>query len=198
MLDFLKNYWNECLSVLAIFVALVPIFFEYFKIKHRKIYANVVDYYIIKNAQVCNCYDSEKETGALLLLAINLFVPHESFFVEKYEINARLTSGTISKAIITDGCLTIHKNDNKDAEIIIPSDYNFNLHKEIICEQDNIRIFEIMLLDSTVENISDVESIEFVFKNSKGKKIITIGTEHFPNFNKMKFLSEFESDISIF
>lgn len=198
MLDFLKNHWDECLSVLAIFVALVPLLVELIKRKCRKIYANIVDYNIITNAEVCNCYYTEKETGTLLLLAINLFVPYESFFVENYEINAKLKSGTVSRAIITDGGITIHRNDGKDTEFIIPSDYNFNLHKEIICEQDNIRIFEIMLLDATVDTILDIDSIEFIFKNSKSKKIVTIGTEHFPKFNKMQFLSEFDKDVTIF
>lgn len=198
MLDFLKNHWDECLSVLAIIVALVPLLVELIKRKCRKIYANIVDYNIITNAEVCNCYYTEKKTGTLLLLAINLFVPYESFFVENYEINAKLKSGTVSKAIITDGGITIHRNDGKDTEFIIPSDYNFNLHKEIICEQDNIRIFEIMLLDATVDTILDIDSIEFIFKNSKSKKIVTIGTEHFPKFNKMQFLSEFDKDVTIF
>lgn len=197
MLELLKSHWDEMLSILAIVVALVPLVLEYFKTKNRKIYANVVDYNIITDATVHNFDDSECRKGTLLLLAVNLFIPYKSFFVETQEITAQLNSGTISKAIITDGDLTINKN-NKDFEFVLPTDYNFNLHKEIICEQDNVRIFEIMLVDSTIGSIDDIKNIKFVFKNRECKKTITLETKDFPNFNKMRFLSEFETDITIF
>ena len=197
MLELLKNHWDELLAVCAILVALVPLAVEHIKIKKRKIYANVVDYSIVTNATVSNYNNTEKANGTLLLLAVNLFVPYKSFFVEKYEIKAKLKSGTISKAIITDGDLTIHKN-NKDIEFILPSDYNFNLHKEIICEKDNVRTFEIMLVDSSITTKDDIDNLQFVFENRECKKSIVLKTENFPNFNKMKFLSEFEMDTSIF
>lgn len=197
MLELLKNHWDELLAVCAIIVALVPLVVEHIKIKNRQIYANVVDYSIVTNATVSNYDNTESATGTLLLLAVNLFVPHKSFFVETYEIAAQLKSGTVSRAIITDGSLTIHKN-NKDLEFILPSDYNFNLHKEIICESDNIRIFEIMLVNAAITSKDDIDNLKFVFKNSECKKSIVLKTKDFPNFNKMRFLSEFEIDTSIF
>lgn len=196
MLELLKNHWDELLAVCAIIVALVPLAAEHIKIKKRKIYANVVDYSIVTNATVSNYDNTEKANGTLLLLAVNLFVPYKSFFVERYEITAKLKSGTIAKAIITDGDLTIHKN-NRDVEFILPSDYNFNLHKEIICEKDNIRIFEIMLINSAITTKDDIDNLEFVFENKKCKKKLLLKTNELPNFNKMRFLSEFEKDATV-
>ena len=197
ILEFLKNYWDECLSVLSILVALVPLIIDCIKVRKRTIFVNVVDYNIITNAKVSNCDNSESKEGTFLLLAANLFVPDKSFFVEEYEISATLKSGTVSKAMITDGTFTIHNNNKKDVEFVVPSMYNFNLHKEIICEQDNIRIFQIMLLNSNIKGIDEISSINFSFKNKGCSKNITIETTPFPNFNKMKFLSEFEQEISI-
>ena len=119
-------------------------------------------------------------------------IPYKSFFVENYDISARLKSGVVVKAIITDGSLTIHRKNNIDIEFGLPSEYNFNLHKEILSERDNIRIFEIMLIDSSVERIEDIECIIFEFKNSECKKRIVLNAKAFPDFNKARFLSEFE------
>ena len=197
MLEIIKNYWDEGLSVLAIVVALVPFIADLIATKKRKIYVNVVDYSIVTDAEVSNYDNSAKQKGTLMLLAVNLFIPIKSFFVETYEITAKLKSGTTSKAIITDGSLTIHRGD-RDIDFSMPSNYNFNLHKEIICEQDNIRIFKIMFVDANIDNIDKIESIEFNFTNKKQTKTITVETKHFPKFNKMKFLSEFEEDVTIF
>lgn len=197
MLEFIKKYWDEGLSVIAIVVAIVPFIADWIATKKRKIYANVVDYSIITDAEVSNYDNSAKLKGTIMLLAVNFFIPIKSFFVETYEITARLKSKTISKAIIIDGNLTIYRGDI-DIKFLMPSNYNFNLHKEIICEQDNIRILEIMFVDANIDNIDKIESIEFDFTNRKQTKTIIVKTKHFPKFNKMKFLSEFEKDMSIF
>ena len=196
MLEFIKKYWNEGLSVLAIIVTLLPFVINLITNRSRKIYANIVDYSIVTNAVVSNYNDSEKLHGTLILLAVNLFIPFKSFFVEDYEITAKLKSGTASKAVIADGSLTIHRG-TRNMNFSIPSSYNFNLHKEIICEQDNIRIFEIMFVDASIVDIDNIEYIEFKFANKKQVKTITLESNHFPKFNKMKFLCEFEKDVTI-
>ena len=195
MINFIYDYWGDLLSVCAIIVALVPLLVDSVKVKTRKISANVVDYKFITNAQASNFDDSEKEKGTILLLAVNLFVPYESFFVEEYEIVAKLKSGSLSKAIITDGNLTIYHESGKNAKFIMPLEHDFNLHKEIICERDNIRILEIMLVDTAIESIDSLENLRIVLKNRKVKKDILLKGKDFPNFNKMKFLCEFEKNI---
>lgn len=196
MLEFMKNHWDECLSVLAIIVAVLPLVANRIKIKHRRVFVNIVDHELITNASATTYDNSEQKKGTILIFAVNLFVPYESFFIEDYEITANLKSGTTSKGIITDGSFTIHMRDGKDKAFSIPQEYNFNLHREIVSEKDNIRIVKIMFTDVNIVKIEDIKNIDFVFENNKEKKSITISGSHFPKFNKMKFLSNFMKDIN--
>lgn len=198
MLELLKNHWDEGLSVLAIIVALVPLVIKHIQVKRRKIYANVVDYNIITNAVVKSYDNSIEFRGTTLLLAVNYFVSNESYFAENYNITAYLKSGSTSKVVITDGTYTIHISDNKSVSFEIPSDYNFNLHKEIISEKDNIRVIPLMLVDTAIDKIDDIERIIFTFKNHRECKKVELNSNDFPTINKMKFLCEFEKDVDIF
>jgi len=186
------------MDVLALVLGLVgafawaPIIIDWILICHRKIYTNVVDDYMVTEAWVTTEDKKQTMKGTVLLIATNLFVSKKSYFVDNYNISVKLKSGTVSKAIITDGSISI--NTPQGIEYFrMPADYNFNLHREIISDKDNIRIFQVFLVNTQISNVHDIESITFNFKNNTTSKELVIETADFPRFNRMKFLSKYIS-----
>ncbi|MGN0524233.1 MAG: hypothetical protein ACI4XC_02735 [Eubacterium sp.] len=172
-------------------LAWLPHIVELIRKKCRNISANVVDYELITDSKAYNHNDTKSITGSIVLMAVNMFIPYESFFVEQYNITVNLKSGSKADSIIVDGDFTIH-TDNGDILFSVPDEYNFNLHKEIIHDKDNIRILKIMLKSTKINVVEEIESFEIVLKNKGDEKTVNIKLDDLPEFNKMNFLSNFK------
>lgn len=171
--------------------AWLPSIAEYFRIKNREIKANIVDYKVCYNAVMNHANKRDKIEGTILLLAINLYIPDRSYFVDEYEINISLQGKTKTKVTTIDGDLTLHY-EKGDVDFKLPNEYNFNLHREIVAEKDNIRIFKVILENVSVDSITKVSEIEFIFNDGKMKKTIKVTPKDLPDFNKMNFLTDLE------
>lgn len=165
--------------------AWIPYLIDYFKKHNRKIQAHVFDFSIYPNMQTANADYTQIQKGTIILLAVNLFIPLESYFVEEYEIKAYLKSGSVADAIILDGGF-----GSEPKEKFIKDEFNFNIHKGIINDTDNIRIIPIMLKEIDITDIDGIRQLNFTFKNCKRNKKLIITTEEFPIYNKNGFISK--------
>ena len=196
IVGFLKVHWFDVLSFIVGLIgaaAWIPTVVSYYKIKKRKIVGNIVDYRVIADAEVENAEKTEKANGTILMLGLNLFIAHESFFAHNCKIEVKLKDDKKYTGKIIDGTL-IEKSNGTRSTFSCPKEYNFNLHREIIAEQDNVRIIPFIVEDATFKSINEVQQISITLKNdsdgSKYSKTIVFSSENFPGFNHMKFISE--------
>lgn len=182
---------EELSLILSIIGALAwtPGIIKLIQIHRRKICSNIVDFDIITNAKTSS-YDNKKHlNGTLVIIAANFFISDRSFFITNYDINVKLKSGTMSNAILFDGSVTVNRLSENERIFSLPKKYNLNLHKEIICEKDNIRILPLMLKNATINNIDEIEYVEMTFVNNRIKKTIRYDSKDFPDFNKGDFIA---------
>ncbi len=159
--------------------------------KNRTISMQIIDTKLFYGVSIYECgktADSSK-SGSVVLLATNMFVPEKSFFVDSYSIKLKLEN--IDKPITAKiiGNVDIIKDNIKTNKITIPVKYNFNLHREIICEKDNIRVFAIFVENHNVVSEKNIEEIEFEFKGSEDIKMVAINDESILRYVKCNFLS---------
>ena len=150
IVNFVKNNWLDIISfVIGIIgaAAWIPTLVGSHKIKKRKIIGIVVDHRVISDAKVKNAAGVEKAKGTILMLAVNWFIAHESFFIHNCKTEVTLNDDKVYTGDIVDGSFVEH-TDGVDATFLCPKEYNFNLHREIIAEKDNIRIVSLMIKNS--------------------------------------------------
>ena len=197
IVDFLKNNWFDVLSFIIGIIgaaAWIPTVVSYYKIKKRKIVGTIVDYRVIAEAEVENAEKTEKANGTILILGLNLFIAHESFFAHNCKIEVKLKDEKKYNGKIVDGTL-IEKSNGVRSPFSCPKEYNFNLHREIIAEKDNVRIIPFIVENANFKSINEVQQISIVLENdsdgSKHSKTIVFSSENFPGFNHMKFIAEY-------
>lgn len=135
-----------------------------------------------------NPADSSK-SGSVILLATNIFIPEKSFFVDSYLIKLKMKN--IENFIIAKniGNVGIVKDNKHINDITTHIKYNFNLHREIICEKDNIRVFAIFIEENDTVTEENIENIEFEFKGTEDTKLVFIDKESISSYVKCDFLS---------
>lgn len=144
---------------------------EKWAIRNRKIDVSTIDVFS-KSIEIDN-----KKSGFVLILMVNMFIPEKSFFIENATANIRFC-GVGHKKIKLIESSTISAVKKFDTPIFIPNEYNFNMHREIICERDNIRIIAFEIDEIANSNVGNIEELELVFEGSEGvKKVIITGKE---------------------
>lgn len=190
------------MELLALVISLVgaaawiPAIVNWVGIKRRKIRGTIVDHRILENGEVYDSTRDQTEKGTILMLAINFFVSYESFFAKDYDINVRLKNGGDLKGILIDGKITEKSLDGGKGVFICPQEYNFNLHREIIADRDNIRILPMMIKSANFSSVDEIEYIEFIFMNDMvgkkaAKKSVIFSSGDFPKFNHMRFIEDY-------
>ncbi len=146
------------------------------EIKGRKISMQIVDSKVFSNVSIekfgkHRCYH---DGSSVVLLATNIFIPEKSFFVDRLFVELKLvnTEEKIIPEIIGNAIIT--KNNMATNHLQIPIEYDFNLHREIICERDNIRLFALFIEDYDICSIENIENIVFKLKGSEGVKTINL------------------------
>ena len=197
IVNFLKTNWLALFSLAVSIVGAaswIPTMKKNSEIKKRKITGTIVDYRVISDAEVENAEKTEKANGTILMLGLNLFIAHESFFAHNCKIEVELKDEKKYNGKIIDGTL-IEKSNGVRSPFSCPKEYNFNLHREIIAEKDNVRIIPFIVENANFKSINEVQQISIVLENdsdgSKYSKTIVFPSENFPGFNHMKFIAEY-------
>ena len=172
-------------------VQLVVQVFEKVSIHKRKIKMNIVDIQTLSSAKVTNAYNTKCLEGSILVLAVNMFIADVSFFAN--EVYGKVYIGTTGKTVVKNACLVdgeiVAKFDVGEKILDIPDENNFNLHREIICEKDNVRVLPFMVEDVVNLSVRGIEKIEIIFEGKEKKKVV-IKNQDFPQFNHMGFLKK--------
>jgi hypothetical protein len=194
IINFAKTNWLALLSFVVSIIGAAswfPVLSKSRKIRKRKIIGTIVDHRVISDAKVQNASGVEKAKGTILMIAVNLFVAHESFFVYDCKAEVQLHDGKVYKGNIVDGVLS-EKTSGTTATFTCPKEYNFNLHREIIAEKDNIRIISLMIENSDFHCVDEVQQIKFIFESGAEKalcsKTVIFTRADFPELNHMNFI----------
>ena len=154
---------------------------EKLAIRNRKIDVSTIDV-CSKTKEI----DNEK-SGFILLLMVNMFIPEKSFFIEKATANIRFCGNGHKKIKLIESSF-ISAVKKFDTPIFIPNEYNFNMHREIICERDNIRILAFEIDEIANSNVGNIEELELVFEGSEGKKKVVITGKELKEHENTKVL----------
>ncbi len=161
------------------------------EIENRTISIQLVDTKVFYNTSTNECrnHANLSKPGSVVLLATNIFVPEKSFFVGSYSIKLKLSN--IKEPIIADiiGNVDIVNTNYQLYRLTIPNKYNFNLHREIICEKDNLRVFAIFVEHYNIMSDKNIEWIEFEFKGTEDTKKVTLEKESISTYVRCNFLS---------
>lgn len=159
--------------------------------KNRTISMQLIDTKAFYNVSIYECGNPTNlsKSGSVVLLATNIFIPEKSFFVDSYSIKLKINN--IEKLITAKiiGNVDIVKDNKQSNRLTIPIKYNFNLHREIICEKDNLRVFAVFVEEYSVMSDKNIEKIEFEFKGTEDTKIVTLDEESISTYVKCNFLS---------
>ena len=166
------------------------------RIENRKIEMNIFDYVLIDKVSKETCNDIHVN-GSLLMLAVNLYIPDKSFFAKSCTIKLDLVNGFSGYGYIVDGSFKI-LNRKGTKKLNIPHEYNFNLHREIIHDKDNIRIIAIEIPNKSIQDIANINGIKFTLTDRKNQKDIVITTQDFPCINTSDFLDKFRDEKILF
>ncbi len=149
-------------------------------ILERKIEMSVIDTIIKK---------IKDYPDGVLLLAANIYIPEKSFFCKN--IKAVITLGNDEK-ITTEiiGKRTLYESDNSNCYVKIPNEYNFHLHREILCNKDNIRIIALPLRGMNTTEPKDIKKIKFIFEGDESTKSTKIYSDELKFCNNSTFLNE--------
>lgn len=179
--------WNLVVGIIGA-LAWAPIIISFIKEKTRKINANLVDYRIIHSANVTGA-NGEYLKGTILVLGLNFYVALKSFFAKRMEIKIKLNSGVETNCELLDGDLMEHRDDG-DYDLFVPNEMNFNLHREIKCGKDNVRIIPILAQDLNFNEIDEIEEIRFALYEGKTHKTVVVRYSDIPNFNRMHLIDK--------
>ncbi len=166
------------------------------EIKNRAIEMSLFDFLLIDNTSK-ETYPGNYYNGSLLLIAANLYIPDKSFFAKTCTIRIDFCNGDSQHGYIVDGTFRV-LNGRDSKELNIPKEYNFNLHREIIHDKDNIRILAIAIPNREVQNMGNIDAIEFTFKDKHNEKHVVIASKDYPYINNSNFLDDFRKNTVIF
>lgn len=152
---------------------------------------SLFDYKFIQNAH-CTGRNLERKQGTILTLALNFYLDYKSFFVNDYNIQITLSNKSNLNCELVGGKISFKASENnKIYYYCIPEQYDFNIHHEINVGGDNIRVIHILLENTSIQSLNDIETISFSFLNKKMSKNIILKNINFPNFNDSIFLNNF-------
>ena len=193
-IQFITNNVPAIISTVAALAAWVPFLVDWMTLKRRKLSATVVDYRIIEDASAFDSRGENKITGTILILAMNCFITGKSLFAEEYKIKAFINDCTQAAGVVFDG-ETKEICNGGDKILEMPVDYNFNLHREIIHDKDNVRIFPLLFRNVAFNDIKCIEKIVFEFSGNKETKTLIIEQKDIPVHNRMGLIWRFMKDV---
>lgn len=188
MLNFIKNYWSEILSVVGA-AAWLPVIFKVIVNYFRQIQVTVLDSRVLTNATAVSVGKKEKISGTMLLLAMNLFIKDITLFARKISVIVKLKDGTVANSEILDFSTLKSNNDDDTTSIFdVPVKEEFNISRTINSNADNIKYMAFMVKSINFSSVDDISEIEIrIFYNCWKIKLfskkVVIHSSDFPTFN---------------
>lgn len=160
----------------------------------RKIHVVYLDSHIIyniENAFIHNFGKAERQTGMVLILAMNFFVYGKPFFAKDILCELELKNASKYKSILFEGKLGYY--DNNDASkyhlFQFPINTNINSNRSIVPDIDNIRIIPFWFEGLNLHDEKTIKKIKITFKGRFfSKKIILTNNDCV----KMNYISKYD------
>lgn len=201
MMDFIKNYWTEILSVIGA-AAWLPIVFgpiiRFIVNRCRKVQATILDSRILTNGKGVSVDRKQIKNGTILMIVVNLFITKVPFFAKNISVKVKLKNGAeLNSEILDFSTLTSNNDDGSKSGFSVPDDKEFNISRTIQPDTDNVKYIAILVESANFSKIDEIENIEirlFCLKNRWrlfSKKII-LNSNDFPTFNSANLISVVE------
>ncbi len=179
MLDFLKNYWDESLSILAIIVALLPAIINIVVNWFCKMYCVFLDehfVYNVNNAKIIKEGKFVSQNGCVLILALNMFLYGRSFFPYKITCKLKFKKGSEIISKMYEGGIGYSDTNNPPQNHVFKFDneLNMNTNRLIVSNKDNLRIIPFFLDDVNIQNLENVKKVVIKFHGHILKKKLVL------------------------
>lgn len=179
MLDFLKNYWDESLSVLSIIVALLPAIINIVVNWFCKMYCVFLDehfVYNVHNAKILKDGKHIVQNGCVLILALNIFLYGRSFFPYKITCKLKFKNGSQIISKMYEGGIGYSDNNNPPQNHVFKFDneLNMNTNRLIVSNKDNLRIIPFFLDNVNIQNLESVRKVIIKFHGHILKKKLVL------------------------
>ena len=198
MIEFIKEYWSEILSVIGA-AAWMPIIFSPIINFFRKVQVTVLDSRILSNGYMTSAIDREKKTGTIILMTLNFFIKKITLFAKKIDVSVKLNNGASLKTEILDFANITSENTDRGtySDFFVPINQEFNISRTIKPNVDNIKYLAILVESASFLKIDEVSEIEIRLFYSEKKckffsKKVVLKFEDFPRFNASRLIDEVE------
>lgn len=188
MMEFIKNYWSEILSILGasawLPVVIIPLINHFSKIQ-----ATILDAHILVDGHSRAAYKDEEKIGTYLLLALNLFSSKLTLFARKIVVKVRLKNGAYLNAELSDfSSITSYNKDGSKNTFEVPIGQEFNVSRTIHQGVDNIKYIALLVENANFQYVQDISEIEIkIYFTSKCRELfskkITLYLSDFPTHN---------------
>jgi len=193
MILFLKNHWDEVLSVLAIVVVLLPPIIKLMWNYLCKLRFVFLDKHIVYNAtgRILQGESRINCSGCIMILALNIFLYEKSFFPHKVSCKIKMKNGSKIYAPMFEGGIAYTDTNTPPRyhEFQFPNEYNMNLNRVIESNKDNLRIIPFFLTDVNLQSFENIEKITIYLKGNILSKKIVFNTDVCVNNN---FISQYD------
>lgn len=197
MLEFIKNYWSEILSIVGA-AAWLPIIIIPVVNHFRKMQATILDSHILTNGKGISAYKKEEKNGIILMLVLNLFVKRTTLFAQKISMNVHLKNGAVLNTELLDfSTLTVNNSNGTKSNFDVPMEQEFNVSRTIYHDVDNIKYIAILVESANFSSVDEISKIEMtIFYTSRYKKFFSkkliLSSLDFPTFNSAKLIEKVE------
>ena len=179
MLDFLKNYWDESLSILAIIVALLPAIINIVVNWFCKMYCVFLDEHFVYNVNDAKIIKEGKfvsQNGSVLILGLNMFLYGRSFFPYKITCKLKFKNGSEIISKMYEGEIGYSDTNNPPQKHVFKfgNELNMNTNRLIVSNNDNLRIVPFFLDDVNIQNLENVKKIVIKFHGHILKKKLVL------------------------
>ena len=145
MIDFIKTYWSEILSIIAA-AAWLPIMVPQIINHFRKIHTTVLESHILTNGKGISAFTRKEKNGTILMLVMNLFVKNTTVFAHSFSIKVRLKNGATMNAELLDfSTLTSNNDDGSKSCFNVPIEHEFNIARTVHPNVDNIKCMSLLV-----------------------------------------------------
>ena len=170
MIEILKNYWDEILSVLAIIVVLTPPVIKFIWNYFCKLRFVFLDKHIVYNAtgRILQGNTRIDCTGCIMILALKIFIYERSFFPHKVSCKIKMKNGSEIYAPMFEGSIAYTDTDipPRYHKFRFPNEYNMNLNRVVESNKDNLRIIPFFLTDVNLQSFDNIEKIIIYLKGN--------------------------------
>lgn len=197
MLDFLKEHWDEILSIVGA-AAWLPIIILPILNYFRKVRGTILDARILTNGDGISADRKDIKKGTILMLVTNLYINKMALFAKNISVRVKVeNSGFLNAELLDFSTITSRNDDQTESYFSVKVEQEFNISRTIHPDTDNIKYIAVLVEHAAFRNLSDISEIEIVLYYGYKKcrlfsKSIVLTQSDFPKFNSTHLIDAVE------